>query len=633
MSGFLLLHSAAARDNPAALRQAAKQASAHLLRSHAPCAPPRFTQIEENSFWCAKVDNTEAPSSPLIRHAHDGSWVFTLGPIAYRKKRVTEDGLPELLSAVRHDASGTAKQLDGSFVVVLFDNERQRMLVIPSALGQYAVFVRRTDQGVVGVSSSVLALAALGRVTLDEFGCRTIYRVGHRLPPHTLFQEIRSVPEGSLLELGSGRYEVQRYWTPSFQSASTRTFSAAAAEVAHELSDYCVSLIEPGKPVASDFTGGFDSRVSTACLLHAGIPFVPTVAGPPGHPDVELAAQICRAENLPLRVTDTAEHPDKLAAEMQAALLLCEGSINAFEFATTWRVKQALFAGLGGRPVTTISGGLGESFRDFFWAQEFFDKGKRQPASIDKLIRYRIDARQFRMDFFAEDWHHAWRVQLHDYLAQIIAPFADERNTAQLDAVYLRKMSGMICSFSTAAARFSAPLVPFSAIAALDAALPVPPQWRFDSRLLRAVAWALHPRFASYKTLKGCPCAPMTFANWPQFLPKYVNEAKRLARKISMVWFRKAIFPDYVDPEPAANPYAGFIADELRGGGHFDWESMRTARWYAPEALKGLLAEARTPAGYRLRHTISWIYTCEALARLADAREVQANAREVAAHA
>lgn len=616
MSGFLLLHWPHEID-PAVINDIRNRSCDALRRSHPLNPSVRVATLEARRFCCVKLDTPDSASTPVFKNAADGSWIYILGPATYEGKRTADSVLCRLLADVRHDPVAASKQLDGVFVTIAFDSAREQVLVIPSPLGQYASYLRSTAQGVVAVSSSILALAALGRVSLDEFGCRSLYRCGHRLPPNTIFREIQSVAEGSFVEVGAGRLNVRRYWAPLF-GQPVATFAAAAREISQQLSNYCASLIEPNAAVVSDLTGGLDSRVTTACLLSGGIPFIPTVAGSPTHPDVVVARHICEKENLPLQAIDPSEYFSDISHRIETALLLAEGCIDTFTCAVTAQVKERLFQTLGRRPVMTVSGGLGECYRDFFWAQEFFDCGKRQRASVDKLIRYRFDANPKRMDFFAHDWHQEWRTQLQAYLDQIVESYPGERNTSQIDAVYVRKMTGAIGGFSSAFAKWSVPLLPFTSIGALDIALGVPAEWRRDSRLLRQVAWLLHPRFANYMTLEGCPCAPVGLTNWYKFLPKYIAEAKRLVRKASTVWLGRTLFPEYAEPEPLHNPCAAFIDEETRSGGHFDWDSMHTGNWYAPQALAGLLREARLPDGFRCRGAVSWIYTCEAMSRMAD---------------
>jgi hypothetical protein len=618
MSGFLVLHWRS-DVNPAVIDRIVNDGASRLHHSHPAEVNPKTTILADSEFWCARHAAAEGLPSRMTTSPEDGSWIFTFGPASYLGKRMSERLLLELLRDITHDPAAAARAMDGVFAAVAFDRPRRRLFVVPSALGACAVYMRVSEEGVIGLSSSLLALAALGPVTLDDFTCQTLHRCGHRLPPYTIFTEIQSVPEGSLIELSAGRSRAHRYWAPNFTQPAPRTIHDAADRISQELANSCSVLIDPRTSVFSDLTGGFDSRVSTACLLKGQIPFTATVAGGPDHPDVCASQRICEAERIPLAVVDPAEDPGTLAGDIDAALLLSEGCIDAFSFATTLRVKRALLASAAPHPITTVSGGFGECYRDFFWAQEFGSRGRRQSASIERIIRYRLDTSLDRMDYFTTDWRPEWRARLREYLGNIIEPYRHERNTAQLDVVYLRKMAGMIGAFSTPSARFSHPLVPFASVPALEVAMSVPPRWRYEARLLRHIASKLAPRLAGYSTLAGCPCVPVGFQNWYQFLPRYARQAQRLIRKASAVWMGSSIFADYVEPEPERNPYLTFLEGETRPGGHLHWGSMETADWYLPDGLSRLLQEAREPGGYHLRRTISRIYTCEAMIRKAEA--------------
>jgi hypothetical protein len=616
VSGFLILHWPKNID-PHVVDNVRIRSCRGLRGSHPLSGPPTTAFLEVEGFCCVKLDTPDSPSTNIYKDTTDGSLVYMLGTATYEGQRVTDSVLGRLLADIRQDPLLVSSRLDGVYVAIAYDSVREQVVAIPSALGQFAVYKRSMSEGLVALSSSILALAALDKVTLDEFGCYSLYRCGHRLPPHTVFREIQSIAEGSFIEVGNGRLSIKRYWIPPF-GKSVGTISTASADISHHLSNYCTALIDPDQSVFSDLTGGLDSRVTTASLLNAGISFTATVAGSEDHPDVVLARRICDDEHLPFQAVDTSKHFDDVASTMGAALFLAEGCIDTFACALTTLIKQQLFPIPGASPAVSVSGALGECYRDFFWAQEFLDRGKRRRASVDKLIRYRFDAIPRRMDFFAHDWHREWRSQLHQYLDQIVDSYDGERNTAQIDAVYLRKMSGAIGGFSSAFGKFSTPLLPFTSRRAMDVALAVPAQWRYNSRLLRNVAWFLSPRLARYLTLGGFPCAPVSSTNWYKFLPKYMADTKRLVRKASAVFLHRTILAEYTEPAPEQNPCAPLIEKEMRPGGCFDRNCMHTAEWYAPHTLAALFQEARLPNGFHYRGAVSWIYTCEAMARTAE---------------
>lgn len=615
MSGFALLHWRPDADSVDTATKA-ERACLALRQTHPVASRQHVSEFSGDGFWSCKLDTVDSEHSAYVTHRLNGSWIFVLGSAAYNDKRVCDSILPDLLRDVVQNPCGTAKCLDGTFVVVAFDRPRKRAIVVPSALGQFAVYIRRGEDGVIGLSSSILPLCAMGPVTLDEFACRSLYRCGHRLPPNTVYREIQSVPEGCLLEIRCGQEVMQRYWSPSLAESTRYTFAETAEKISDRLVKFCTSVIRPDAPLVSDLTGGYDSRVATASLLKAEVPFLPTVTGSIKDPDVIVSSRICGKEKLPLQVVEIDGREDP-SNDIRTALMLSEACLDTSAFLNTLRVKMKIFSLFEQSPVITISGALGECYREFYWTQEFFDLGQRKPPSIDRLIRYRMDCNPAAMDFFVKDWHRAWRAELAEYLNTAIEPYAGERNTSQLDAIYLRKMTGMAGGFSSALSRCSAPLMPLSSPKTLDLALCVPAHWRSNDRLLRQVCWSLHPRLANYQTVKGSPCAPVQFGNWYRFLPKYVMRMGRIVRKFKAVWFGRASRPDRSKKCRQDGVFDAFIAKELCGGGHLNWDSMRTADWYEPKAMARLVQDARIPTGQEQRRAILWIYTCEAMARLA----------------
>jgi hypothetical protein len=583
------------------------------LRRSRECSPNLLTR-HESGFRIARLVDSSSPASPFVQSYQ--SWLFAHGAVSRSGKMVAGNLFVQLLQDIAIDAVSAARTLDGVYAIVAATPSGHRLFVIPSPLGLFGVYTRKLGEKLIGISSSVLALAALGPVTLDDFTFRALFRCGHRLPPHTMFQEIRSVPEGCLLELDEVGFTTRRFWSPNFQRMHPNRLRDCAESIGRRMGEYCAALADPSRPVFSDLTGGYDSRVSTAALVNRAIPFVATVAGSDRHPDVIAARQICNAQSMPLIVVDPAPLSEGVSTDVRDALTMSEGAVDAFTFATTLRMKRSL-AAIVGQPISTVSGALGECYRDFYWSQEFLHRGRRQHASISRLIRYRMDSSPARMDLFSSDWRNLWREELRSYIEEIIEPYSLHRNTAQIDAVYLRKMAGMIGAFATASAQISVPLVPFGSLPALDMALSVPPRWRFQARLLREVSWFLSPGLASHMTLSGRPCAPLRFNNWHKFLPKYRMDLERFVRKFSTVWLGKTFFSEYCDPLPRENPYSPFIRVQSQLGGALHLESMHTGPMYNPRVLTKLLQEATEPQGFSLGGVVSRIYTCEAMVRAA----------------
>jgi hypothetical protein len=426
-----------------------------------------------------------------------------------------------------------------------------------------------------------------------------------------LFSEIRSVPPWHMMEIRGGRVTIRQIWQPTFKPTG-RNPDEDVRDIGRILVESTKSLIPENAPVICDVTGGYDSRLSGAMLQAAGVRFQAAVAGYPDHPDVLAAAHICREEGIELRVMAPVPPPEAAMMEADAALLLAEGCLDVFTFTRTVHAKMGL---LDGRSSTfTVAGMGGEFYRDFNWAHEFAQRGRKQPASIDRLIRYRHDADSHPMEVFSNNWHEAWREQYKAHLREIVKPYTGEYNTAQIDAIYLHKLSGLYGVPVGATQAFGLVMAPLMTLPALEISLGVRPPVKYGGRFQRRIIHHLSPKFASYPTIRGCPAAPMQLYNCHQFLPRIPAEMKRLVRKLGSVWFRKSWFPVYADPILAENPFSSVIQREAAPGGCLHYTSMATAELYREPVLSDLLARSKQP-GFRGNRILSWIYTIEAMAR------------------
>lgn len=542
----------------------------------------------------------------------DGAWIFAVGAVSYRGKPASEYPLllRELLAEIRSNETALYRRVDGLNVVVAYDKPTGRVLVVQHPLAFLPVYVRESAAGI-GVSTSILALAPLGGLTLDEFGVRSQYRLGHRLPPYTLFSEIRSIPPWHMLEIRAGRTALRQIWSPTFEPTGRKP-AEDVREISRLLVESARGLIPKQSPVVCDLTGGYDSRMSASLLRAAGIPFSAAVAGYPDHPDVQAASRICREEGLRLQVTAPVPPLESVIREVDAALLLGEGCLDAFGLTRTIHAKLELLDGVSG--TATVGGMGGEFYRDFNWAQEFGHRGRKQPASLDRLIRYRHDADSHPMEVFAFNWHQSWREQYKAHLREIVKPYVHEHNTAQIDAIFLHKLSGLYGVPVSATQAFGLVILPLMTLPALEISLGVRPSVKYGGRFQRRIIHHLSPELARYPTIRGCPAAPLQLSNCHQFLPRIPTEMKRLLRKLGSVWFRKSWFPVYTEPIPAENPFGPVLKREMSPGGCLHYPSMATAGLYREPVLTDLLAQSRQPA-FRGNRTLSWIYTIEAMTR------------------
>ncbi len=162
------------------------------------------------------------------------------------------------------------ERLEGMFAVALWDAREGRLLLARDRLGKKPLAWARLADGTLAFASEVKALLALPQlrrepdlVALDAYlalqyvpGTRTGIRGVHRLPP------------ASVLVTDGARETVERYWTPSVESArlSDELWLERVREtVAQAVRERLVADV----PLGALLSGGIDSTIVVALMAEA----------------------------------------------------------------------------------------------------------------------------------------------------------------------------------------------------------------------------------------------------------------------------------------------------------------------------------------------------------------------------
>lgn len=156
-------------------------------------------------------------------------------------------------------------KLRGMFAFVLYDRNTKTLFGARDHFGQKPLFYAQSAEQF-AFASEIKALLTLPGASRElDAGALDRFLFYKYVPaPATLFQSVRQLPAGHCFELKDGRFQVSRYWQPSYETETTlrddehldRIESALEAGIARHL----VSDV----PVAVFLSGGLDSSLITA---------------------------------------------------------------------------------------------------------------------------------------------------------------------------------------------------------------------------------------------------------------------------------------------------------------------------------------------------------------------------------
>lgn len=247
--------------------------------------------------------------------------LYTLGPFVYRGRW----GVPALEAVCDALDSGTAvedvlRESRGQFFFLLRSD--RGLFLAADVVGTFPVY--RYDggphDGTVAYSNLLTALLARHPVHLDLQHAAKYLNFNYPVTG-TLFEEISTIPRGTLTEIGRGISTTVYEDLLEGLSPGCRTDPGRLAdEITGTLRDN-TAFLGDGAKVFSDLTGGFDSRLNAALLADRGVRFETGLCGEQNVNETRIAGQAaavlgCRF-TADIAITDPETFRDRLELQFE----------------------------------------------------------------------------------------------------------------------------------------------------------------------------------------------------------------------------------------------------------------------------------------------------------------------------
>jgi asparagine synthase (glutamine-hydrolysing) len=535
--------------------------------------PPDST-IRNSWSFAAAFARQNGSSSAIASDANTGSWVAVVGTCFHQSACNDPDSL--LRQYLSHGADQLSRSLEGFFAVIVGDGGTKEIIVITDVIGSCHLYCRQTGDAIV-LSSSSLALASLGQVSLDPVGCQEFLGTGIIYEDRTLYREVKKLPAASIVNFCAGTEVARRlYWDVSSllpESLSTEAATDALWETSLSATRKISGQFDH---VVCDLTGGYDSRAMTAAFLGVNKPPVTVVSGPEDSADVVVSRGLARKlqlEHLHCLCDETIS-----VADLRAALQLTDGEYEIVEYVAIARIHRQLSQ----KFQISINGSFGEVARGYWWELLVPHTGARRP-----LDSQRVSARRYGWGSCNNLFQQQFRMNLVDHMASVIdrsvEGLSDFPNTFQMDVAYLRmrmqRWQGRIASSTN---RIWPCLSPFMFRSVLETMLQTCFAARQRSLLVRRMLAKHQPALADYPLEHGYPAVPASWNNLPRFWPLVPYYGRKVAEKL-----RSRIFP-HNQPTVAIGPKVQlWKLEEVRD--ILDPKVMTTASILEPAALTELV--------------------------------------------
>ncbi len=334
------------------------EARAQFAR-HGFAAPTEFRTATHAGFHVPYVFG-----GPEMFLARGDDFIAAAGTLAYRG-RLGAEALSALLEAFDGPFNDW-RSIDGQFALLV--HKAGRTWALTDYFGAFQFF---HDADCRTLSTSFLATAqACPRLSLSTQG---VYEFAFNVFPtgnDTVLNEVRRLGPNSQLEIGAAVtwHAVKK---PLPERVERMKLADRVAAEAERLRAVVAPFVQAyGDRIQCPLSGGIDSRLALALLRDQGVKPHVYVYGAPGHPDVEIARAVGKAEGFTVEAFDkrawASIEPDAFAERVEQSFQQCDALITDGELFDNGGNAFARHARQAGGQLA-VSGGCGEVFRNFFY--------------------------------------------------------------------------------------------------------------------------------------------------------------------------------------------------------------------------------------------------------------------------
>jgi asparagine synthase (glutamine-hydrolysing) len=159
--------------------------------------------------------------------------------------------------------------LNGQFAIAIWDTRNRRLFLARDRLGVRPLFYTVRDRQLI-FGSEIKTLLAHPNVpaAIDPAALAQTFTFWSPAIPHTIFQDIYTLPPAHYLLVQNGQLDSRSYWEPEFpvEPESLRSPQDYLDEFEHLLIDATLIRLRADVPVGAYLSGGLDSSTTTAII-------------------------------------------------------------------------------------------------------------------------------------------------------------------------------------------------------------------------------------------------------------------------------------------------------------------------------------------------------------------------------
>src|SRR5579872_2787209 len=163
---------------------------------------------------------------------------------------------------------GFAERLDGMFAIALWDDARQRLVLVRDRLGKKPLLYARLPDGSLAFASETKALLQLPQLSREIDLEQIDAYLALQYVPRSALRAVQKVPPGSYVVAENETLRTERYWRPHPSDAPAGE-DDAVERVREEVKAAVARRLVADVPLGALLSGGIDSSIVVAAMAEA----------------------------------------------------------------------------------------------------------------------------------------------------------------------------------------------------------------------------------------------------------------------------------------------------------------------------------------------------------------------------
>jgi asparagine synthase (glutamine-hydrolysing) len=183
----------------------------------------------------------------------------------------TDSDVETLLACFTRWGDDAWIRAEGMYAAAIWDRKMRMLRLARDPLGIKPLFVTEQDGGL-GFGSEIPALRDIPgyQFDVDDAGVHDFFSFGHVLGPRTIFRQVRTLPPGHVLHLGStGEPRLERFWEARIKPVRGRSDKEWIEETRERVLATVKQHMIADVPIGAFLSGGIDSGAVAAGMARA----------------------------------------------------------------------------------------------------------------------------------------------------------------------------------------------------------------------------------------------------------------------------------------------------------------------------------------------------------------------------